>query len=225
MRHTTIYSTVLATLLLAAGCLISDELTTITIQPDGAADWVRFQSDIHSTEKGMKGELELQKFVSDFDSQQDADLVRIVEAGGAILDARWVRREKPYATLVSAEFPCAEVLEKFFTVKDEKGEVLARPTLTIEGKRRRFSISIPIAPDEKAETTAAPTAEEILARQADSISGTRIVVANGHIVKSQGFAVARDGHSCVLNSRQIDKLLHDRPARVEIFLEWEVNGD
>ncbi len=55
MRKTALLSTAAARIILIAGYIVSDELTTITIQPDGSADWVRFQSNIRSTEKGEKG--------------------------------------------------------------------------------------------------------------------------------------------------------------------------
>jgi hypothetical protein len=48
---------------LMAGCIVNDELTTITIQPDGSADIVKFRSNIRSSEKGRKGEAELQRYV------------------------------------------------------------------------------------------------------------------------------------------------------------------
>ena len=69
MRSITLSFSVLAALVLAGGCIISDELTTITILPDGSADWVRFQSNIRSTESGLKGKQELQKFANDFDAR------------------------------------------------------------------------------------------------------------------------------------------------------------
>lgn len=55
MRKTALLSTAAATIILIVGCIVSDELTTITIQPDGSADWIRFHSNIRSTEKGEKG--------------------------------------------------------------------------------------------------------------------------------------------------------------------------
>jgi hypothetical protein len=225
MRHITVFSILLAALVLAGGCIISDELTTITIQPDGSAEWVRFQSNVRSTEQGLKAEQELQKFATDFDTRQDADLVRIVEAGGEISDARWVRREKPFATLATAKFPTVEALKRFFTVEGKSGTVVAEPEFTSNGSRRKLSISIPVPADQPTLAEPGPTCEELLARKADSISETRIVVAHGHIVASQGFVVARDGQSAVFNTRQLEELLRQRPARIEIFLEWEVAGN
>ena len=225
MRNITTIPIVLAAMLLAAGCIISDELTTITIQPDGSAEWTRFQSNVRSTEQGTKAEQELQKYATDFDTRQDADLARIAESGGEILDARWVRHEKPFATLVTARFATVDALKNFFTVKEESDAIVARPEFTANGNRRRLSICIPIPADKAAATEPGPTCEELLARRADSISETRIVVANGHIVGAQGFIVARDGQSAVFNTRQLEELLRQHPAQIEIILEWDVTAD
>lgn len=224
MRKTIFLSTAAAALILVAGCIVSDELTTITIQPDGSVDWIRFRSNIRSTEKGAKGEQELKKLVDEFDAHKDSDFVRIAEAGGEVLEARWVRREEPYAALVTARFPTVSAFEKFCTIKDEKGEVLAQPRFTQDGNRRRLSMKIPVPRDEQPAAKAPPSFQEWRDQQANSISETRLVVAGGRIIASQGFVVAGDKRSCLLDPSQIDELLRSHTGHVELFLEREL-GD
>lgn len=225
MRNVIITCGVLAALLLAGGCIVSDSLTTITILPDGSADWVRFQSNIRSTQTGLKGEQALQKFADTFDARQDADMKRIVESGGEILEARWIRNQKPFATVVSARFPTSSALTEFFTFRDEDGDVVAQPTFTIDGRRRKLALSIMLPSNEDAAPTERPTCEDLLARDANSISETRIAVADGFIVASQGFVIARDRASAVFDNRRLDELVRQRPERLELFLEWDVPAD
>lgn len=222
MRKTTFLSTAAVALVWVAGCIVSDELTTITIQPDGSADWIRFQSNIRSTEKGEKGAQELQKFADEFESRKDSDCVRITESGGELLEARWVRRDEPYATLVTARFPTASTLENFCTIKGEKGEVLAQARFTQDDRRRRLSLTIPVPREEATAEKIPPTFKELRDRQANSLSETRLVVVGGQIIASQGFVVAGDKRSCLLDADQIDELLRSRPEHVELFLEWEL---
>lgn len=211
---------------LIAGCIVSDELTTLTIQPDGSADWIRFQSNIRSTESGTKGAQELKKFVEDFDAHSNSDFARITEAGGKLIEARWVRREEPFANVVNVRFPTAAAVEKFFTVKNDKGEVVAPARFTQDGNRRRISIVIPIPRDEPSqETKAPPTPKELREQQANGFSETRVAVAGGRIVASQGFVVANDKRSCLLDSAQIQELLRRRPEQVELFIAWELDGE
>lgn len=224
MRNVLLFFTAAIASSLIAGCIVSDELTTITIQPDGSADWIRFQSNIHSTESGEKGAQELKKFVEEFDARSNSDFVRFTEAGGEVLEARWVRREEPFANVVKVRFPTAAALEKFATIKNDKGEVVAPARFTREGNRRKLAIVIPVPRDEQPETKASPSPQELREQQASGFSETRIAVAGGRIVASQGFVVASDKRSCLLDAHQITELLRGRPEQVELFITWELDG-
>lgn len=210
---------------LILGCIVSDELTTITIQPDGSADWVKFQSNIRSSEPGAKGAQELKKFVDEFDARSNSDFVRVSEAGGDVLEAHWVRHEEPYANLLKARFPTAAALERFATIKNDKGEVIAPARFTREGNRRKIAIVIPVPRDEATETETPPSPAELREREANGISETRIVIARGRIVASQGFVVASDKRSCLLDANQIAELIRGRPEQVELFITWELDAE
>jgi hypothetical protein len=212
-------------LAMLAGCIVSDQVTTITILPDGSADWVRFQSNIRSSEAGAKGAEELKRFVEEFDARRDPDQLRIKEVGGEVLESRWLRKAEPHATLVVARLPSARALEDYATFKDDKGEVVARARFTQAEKRRRFSIEIPVPKEEKAKEAAPePSIEDARKEQANGISETRIAVAGGRIVDSRGFTVAADGRSALLEPRRIEALLREAGEKLEIFLEWEIVG-
>src|SRR5262245_23311173 len=109
--------------LLLVGCIVSDELTTFSIRPDGSADLVLFRSNVRSSEEGPKAAEELQRYVEEFDAGRDQDLVRIREAGGEIVAAHWLRRERPCANVVVARFPGASALEKYLTIAGKEGEL------------------------------------------------------------------------------------------------------
>ena len=224
MRATILLATAAAAITLVAGCIVSDELTTITIRPDGTAVWVRFQSNIHSTEQGAKGAEELKKFIEEFDAHKNSDHVRIAEAGGEILESRWIERAEPYANLVKARFPTAAVLENFCTIKNEKDEVVAQARFTLAGNRRKLSLIIPVPREDQPATKIPPTFQEFRTQQANGISETRIVVAGGQITASQGFVVAADKRSCLMDPTQIDELIRSRPEQVELFVAWELDG-
>lgn len=206
------------------GCIVSDELTTLTVRPDGSADLVKFQSNIHSTESGAKGTEELKKFVEEFDARRNPDHVRIMESGGEILETRWVQRDEPYANVLKARFPTAASLENYGTLKDDKGDVVAQARFTQDGNRRRLSLIVPIPRDQKLETKPTPSFQEFRSQQANALSETRIVVAGGRITASQGFVVAADKRSCLLDAAQVEELLRGPPAQVELFVAWELDA-
>ena len=225
MRTTTLLLTAAATLVMVAGCIVSDQITTITVQPDGSADWVKFQSNIHSTEKGAKGANELKRFVEEFDTHKDSDYLHITESGGEVIEARWVRREEPYANLMTARFSNWTALQDFATFKNEKGEVIAQAQFTQNGNRRKLSLVIPLPKDEKSPEQAKPTMGQLRQEQANGISETRVVVAGGRLIASQGFTVASDQRSALLDPAKLQELVESGPDQVELFLEWEPLSD
>jgi hypothetical protein len=208
-------------LLLLAGCIASDRLETLTIQPDGSADLVRFQSNIRSTEKGAKADEELKEYTHEFESRHDPDYVRITQAGGDVLESRWLRQEVPYANLLAARFPSAAALEKFYSNEAKEGEAKFTTRFTQDGARRRLSAVLIPGKDFKLPEPLA-SMQEIRQSLADGISETRFVVAHGQIVASQGFRVAGDRSSALWALDDIQELLRAQPDRVEVFLEWEV---
>lgn len=210
------------TMFLLAGCILSDELTTLTIRPDGSADWIKFRSNSRSSETGDKREQELLKYIDEFETHAGADFVRIAEAGGELLEARWVQREEPYATLIAARFPTAASLERFWTIKGDKGVVLAQARFTQDSNRRRLSLTIPGPRENDADGKEPLTVRKMREQQANGISETRIAVAQGHIVATEGFVVADDKRSCLVDPIRIDEVLRNTSGPVNLFLEWEV---
>jgi hypothetical protein len=206
------------------GCIVSDQLTTLTIHPDGSADFLRFQSNIHSNQTGTKGDEELRRFVEEFDAGKDPVLVRIAESGGKIVESRWVTREAPLSTLVVARIPTAAVLEKFFTFRGESGETLVAGRFTQGDRRRKLSLLVSLS---KVEEPAAPSMTDSNSRQAlaNGVSETRIAVTKGKIVDARGFTVASDKQSALLAPEEIDRLLRASQGKVELYLEWEVSAD
>jgi len=202
-------------------CITSDQLVTLTIHPDGSADWVRFQSNIRSTQEGDEGARELKRFAEDFETGRDPDLVRVRESGGEVLEARWVRSEEPYASVVSARFPRAAALEAFFSQQDDRGEKVVETRFTRDGKRRRLSIRI--ARNDQLAAGLRRTESDRREDRATSVSETRIAVVGGRITAVRGFAVAADRRSALLDLAEIGDLMQG--GATELFLEWEVRSD
>lgn len=226
MTNKTLFLISVALLTLVGGCIVSDQIATLTIHADGSADWIRFQSNIRSTEPGEKGREELRRFVGEFNRRADADCLRLVKAGGEVREARWLRREEPYANVVVGRLPSAAALQEFCTIKDEKGEVMARARFSKTADRCRFSIVIPSPHDGKRlDPGKKETIPELRQAQANGISEMRVAVAAGRIVDSRGFTVASDRRSALLEPGEIHDLVTRQEKDVEVFLEWELTGN
>lgn len=215
----------LAALIAAAflgGCIVSDQLTTLTIHPDGSADYVLFRSNLRSTEKREKAEKELADYKAKFDARTEDEFVRVRDCGGKIVQATWVRSEPPFSNIIHAQFPDASALEKFGSAKHEDGGPLITTKFHRDGTRRKLTARITVPPDSIKEPVEQPAKVPSKQAWANGISETRIAVASGSIVAERGFTVANDKQSALLDGDEIEQLLRKGNGTVELFLEWEV---
>lgn len=209
-------------LLLAPGCIVLDEITTLSIRPDGSSELVVFHSNVRSTEQGGKAEEELKQFADGFDARTAEDFVRITQAGGEVVDARWIRREVPYSNLVVARFPKSSALEKLGTIQGKEDETRLSTRYTQNGVRRRLTMIVLPPKDFKAADLSDPSPKEARQNQANGLSETRLVFEAGQIVASRGFQVADDRRSALIAVDEIRRLVRENPERIELFIEWEV---
>jgi len=213
----------LTPLLLFAGCIVGDELTTITIQPDGSANMVTFRSNLRSTQSGQDGERELADYRVTFESRTQEDMARIRAAGGTIIQASWVREQAPFSNIVSVRFPHAAALEKFGTSRNDDGSLQITTQWESDGAHRRLLVRIMARPAALALSQfTKPSIEKFRQHLADGISETRIAVAGGTITGVRGFVVARDRRSALLDPSEIAELLQANGGKTELFLDWEV---
>jgi hypothetical protein len=199
---------------------VSDQLTTLTVNPDGSAELLLFRSNIRSTEQGEAGDREVAEYKTRFDSQEDQDLQQIKDAGGQVLQSSWVRAEAPPANVLYARLPTAAALEKYGTTGSD-GNLTAATRFIRDGSRRRLSIRITSSLDARELARGTADLNQLKQQMADGVSETRIVVAHGTVTASRGFTVASDKHSALLDVGEIFQLLRNQ-SEVELFLEWEL---
>lgn len=208
-------------ILVASGCVVGDELTTFTLNSDGSADLVVFRSNLHSTEKGEKGEKELAEYRENFEKQSHDDFRRIRDARGEIVLTSWVRAQAPFSNVIHAHFPDTKSLEKFWTVKDENSRPLITTHFEKGDKRRRVTFQISV-PDEKDEPpTPTTSAHQLRQALANAISETRFAVTEGTITTARGFTIAEDRQSVLMDANAISELIRAGKGEAELWLEWE----
>lgn len=207
--------------LLVSGCVIGDQLTTFTIQPDGSADFVVFRSNLRSTEKGEKGANELADYKARFDARTDDELARVAEAGGAAVEASWLRGQVPFSNLVRARFPNSAALEKFLTIKKADGSFLVKTRFTSDGARRKLTVRLALAAADGPPESPSSSVEQIRQALANGISETRVAFVSGTITAAHGFTIAGDKQSALLDAAAIGGIVR-AGGKGELYLEWEV---
>jgi hypothetical protein len=211
---------VLSSLLLVVGCIVGDELTTITIHPDGSADMVTFRGNLHSTQPGPDGEHELADYKASFEARSQDDLVRIRDAGGTIVTASWARDVAPFSNVVRVRFPDAAAFEKY---GKNDGSLQISTKWQTDGRRRGILIHVTTRPNDiDLSELAVASVEKLRQRMASGVSEIRIAVAGGRITDAIGFTVADDKQSALLDTNEIAKLLKANAGKAELHLNWEV---
>jgi hypothetical protein len=221
MRPLTLLGIALTPLLLS-GCIVLDQVTTLAVHPDGSADLVVFHSNVRSTEEGGKAEEELRRHAAAFDGGSSDELTRIRNAGGELIEARWLRREPPYSTVTVARFHNAEALEKLGTFQDDDGELRVSTRFSQDGPRRKLTMVVLPPKDLNLSNIAEPSPKEARQNQVNGLNETRVIVVGGRIVAARGWTVSDDQRSALLAIEEIRRLLRDSPGRIELFIEWEM---
>ena len=213
---------VVALVLSQAGCIIRDEVSTVSIRPDGSAEVVVFHSNIRSLQEGAKGEEALSVYTAQFDTGELEDLVRITQAGGEVLDARWVRREAPLAHLITARLPSAAALEQYGSIEGEDGSLRPATRFEVDGAVRRLTMTVELPADVDIPDAAARAPARVQKDRANAISEMRVVVIDGRITAAQGWTVASDRRSALLSVDDVIEMVRENPERILLVLEWEV---
>ena len=212
----------LVVLLTATSCIVSDQVTTLIIKPDGSAEVIVTRSNIHFRGNEQKREEELKKYKNDFNNQDQWWFNRIERAEGGVEEARWIKKTEPMANYIRGSLPSKSSLEQFLTLKHKDNKWNLTSEFKKDGSNRELSIRIS-PPNEK--ELSAPSNDDVgrMRKQlANSISHTRIAVVEGKITDATGFTVADDGQSALLDRSTFPEKLWTRNETITIFLRWTV---
>jgi hypothetical protein len=222
MRSQMRWCVVLAVFLLLGGCIVSDELTTLTIHPDGSAELVTMRSNIRSSEPGEKGDSELADYKSNFTAQSDEEFARIRKAGGQIVAANWIRQQAPFSNYVQVFFPNASTLEQFVSENGRDDGFSFTTQFQAKASVRKLTIQVTMPVDMIGSLESSSDAKQLRQMYADGISESRIAVTGGLITSARGFTIAADKQSALLNLRDVAEILRAGQGKAELLLEWEV---
>ncbi len=206
------------------GCIVHDQFTTLTINPDGSGELILFRSNIRSTKKGSRAESEIAEYRASFDAQTQDDFKRICESGARLEMAMWVREQAPMAHVIRASIPDAASLEKLATLGDGGSPISITPKFTITDTHRRLALQLTARSDHiPPPISDADRLTQFNHARASGISEFRIAIPAGKIRDARGFTIAGDGQSALLDVDEISSLLRADDGDIEIFVQWEVS--
>lgn len=223
MRSTTARLVTVFPLLLLAGCIVGDELTTMTVHPDGSAELVILRSNLHSTQQGEKAADEVAAYKARFDARTGDEFARIQNSDGSVVATTWIRQQAPLSNVVQARLPSAAALEKYWTIRSDDGRSQITPEFRADGVQRRLTFRVTLPQDAIASLSTSPAdARRCQQLQANGVSVTRFAVTNGAITGARGFTVADDKQSAVLSMQEIAEALRIGDGTAELYLQWDI---
>lgn len=208
--------------LLSAGCIEGDEITTIAVHEDGAADVTVMRSHLHSSTPGAAGRKEEENYRAEFDAEKDSEVTRIREAGGTLESKHWIKKTSPMACALAFRLPEAKVLEKYLTIRDGDGPPPIETQFVRQGNTRQLLVTIRSDKDASTKKREPSTADSLRQAAANGIGEIRLSTVGGNIVEARGFHVSKDRHTALLDDEAVESLLEAGKGTCKLWVEWTV---
>jgi hypothetical protein len=194
--------------LLFSGCIVGDEIMNFVIDPDGAVTVSKYRANPTSDQKGENAKKEPADFVRDLAQKSGSDFSKLEKANAKDVKIMILRKAAPASFLLTARIPSLKDLAVYISDKDT--DCTAISTERARGIQCQLKLSKGKAIPEPAKP------------RADSFSEYRFAIAEGTIIRAQGFSVAQDKHSALLDLEALEKLENLEVPSVTLLLEWQI---
>jgi hypothetical protein len=194
--------------LLFSGCIVGDEIMNFVIDPDGAVTVSDYRTNLTSDQKGENASKELADFVRDLEQKSGSNFAKLEKANAKDVQVMILRRAAPASFLVTARIPSLKDLAVY--ISDNDTDCTALSTERTRGIQCQLKLSKGKAIPEPAKY------------RADSFSEYRFALAEGTIIRAQGFSVAQDKHSALLDLEALEKMENLEVPSVTLLLEWQI---
>ena len=222
----TAYAAVICILAFLFGaCVTGDEITSYVIDPDGSVAFSIYRLNLTSDQTGEKAKEELANYIRDLEKQSDDFFTKLAEANAKDVKATILRSAAPASVLITGNIPSLNDLATYSSSKNDGESFVCTPIS--EGRTRGIRCQYTKNPSKekaKPEKSQAEKAQpEPAGTRANSFSETRIALAEGIFTKAQGFVIARDKRSALLDTDTLDKMIDkwEIPSST-LLLEWQV---
>lgn len=205
----------LATALLASGCILKDDVVTFHLRSDGGSDVVIYADDIRSSKEGAEAVKEEAEWLSDFERGADDRQAQLKRANARGVSGVLLRDARPFAAAVRGSFDSIDGLAGFFDLN--KKDSPDRLTFRRDGDRRVLAFHIE-------RSTAAASSDEGKEAGSDrcvTYPIMKFVPVGGTIVEASGFAVSGDSASAVLDLAALARS-EKKGGAYELSLVWKV---
>ena len=208
-----IYAAIISMLaFLMSGCITKDEITSVVIDPDGAVAFSIYRLNITSDQNGEDGKKEFAKYIRGLEEKSDAYFETLAKANAKDVKVTILRKDAPASVLITARIPSLKDLAASLSDDDHNCTVIS--TEHTRGIRCEYTSKSKPSKEKELPEPAEP--------RANSFSEIRVALAEGTIVKAQGFSVAQDKRSALLDWETLQKMDYWEVPSYAISLEWQI---
>jgi hypothetical protein len=198
---------------LISGCVTGDEITSYIIETDDSIAFSIYRQDLTSDQAGEEGEKELAEYIKGLENRSDSLFADFAKANAQEVKISILRSASPASILITGWIPSLDNFAAYFSHEAEDSSLVCT-SFTRERTRGFLFELIRKHP----ETGRQPADDN---RSAGSLDETRVALAEGRFTRAQGFLLAHDGRSALLDKDALDRQLDSAAPSITLSLEWQ----
>ena len=197
-----------------SACVSGDEITSYVIEPDGAVAFSIYRLNLTSDQTGEDAKNELANYIQELEEKKDDPFTGFAKANAEEVKVTVLRATSPASVLIAGRFPSLEDFAAYISGEDKDSGPVCTPISTEHTRGLLFELTQGVS-EEEANTG-------ITEARADSMNETRFALAEGIFTKSEGFLLAHDKRSAILDEDASSKILNSKNPITAFSLEWQI---
>jgi hypothetical protein len=199
--------------LFQSACATGDEIESYLIEPDGAVDFSIYRINLHSQEAGEKAKKELAGFIHNMEKKRGSPFIELAKVHAMKVNVEILHKNSPASVLITGRIPSLNNFAAYFSGEYKNSSIICTPI----SRERTHGLAC--------ELTKKPSNEnaqpEKVTTRADSFSETRFALATGSFTEAQGFLLANNRRSAILDEDAIMKMWDSQIRKITLTLEWQ----
>jgi len=197
-----------------SACVTGDEVTNYVIDPDGSVSFSIYRLNLTTDQTGEEAKKDLTNYIRELDERRGDLFTKLMKGNAKEVNVTILRRASPASGLITGQIPSLNDFAAYISEKDEDISLVCTPIL--RERTRGFLFKLIRKPlKEKAQPeTATP--------RADSFDETRFALAEGSFTKAQGFLLAHNKRSALLDTETLLKMWNSQNPSITLSLEWQI---
>ena len=200
--------------LLLSACVTGDEITSYVIKPDGSIEFSIYRHNLTSDETREKANEELANYISDLEQKRGPVFSAIAKANTRGVQVTILRRTSSGSVLITGSFLS---LDDFAADMSEENEDQSLACTAISRERVRG-----IQCESTWQSSKVQAQSETTSSSVEPLNGIRFALAEGSFTKAEGFILAHDKRSAILDDKTLSGMWGSQIPSIAFSLEWQI---